>query len=165
MDTTHRRIARTLHRELCGPEGYGVERLARETGLSSRTIYHWTADEASPTLADVLRVVAQVAEEDAARANRIVDGLVAIVGMEARPAPTLTPDAPPAILALNAAAETGDVQRWAAEALADGEIDYVEASAGDRACRGARHALDRLHAAVRGAAEQTPQLALDGGRP
>lgn len=159
MDDT-RRIAMSVHRMV---DGLGLAQVVELTGISRRAGQNHAAGLCATPLPAFLSYVRACDEADRRDlAAEALDAVLGLLGREARPVATDVPERPAHLLALHTASETGDVVRWAEDALADGEISYIEAGQGVREIREARHALDELGALVRGAAARTPQLQIGG---
>jgi transcriptional regulator with XRE-family HTH domain len=120
-ETLERKLARILDNQVRGRGGYGATRLARKLGVTPRTIDRWCAEETVPSLADVLRIVAAVGEDDASRALRLVADVFELVGLLPYRAPHVPADADPlAVDVCQLAAAAGELAGAVARADADG---------------------------------------------
>lgn len=156
-----RRIAMAVDRAVTA---LGLARMVELSGIPRRTCQNHAAGVCSPSVPALLTYIRALDEAGLREVSaELLDSVLALVGREARPVAQVCPERAPAMVALHAAAETGDAIRWAEEALRDNVIDYVEAAQGQREVREARHAIDELEALVNGAAARTPQLALAAG--
>lgn len=156
-----RRIAMAVDRAV---QAFGLARLVEASGVKRRTLQNHAAGICLPNVEQLLRYARAMRDDGAPElAATFLDDVLQLAGYEARPVAAVCPETAPALAALHVSAETGDVVRWAEEALADGAIDYVEAGLGEKEIRQARHALDGFDAIVRGAAARTPQRPLELG--
>jgi hypothetical protein len=142
-------------------QAYGLAELVETSGVKRRTIQNHAAGICLPNAEHLIRYTKAAREKQPELASTFLDDYLGLAAYECRPVAAVCPEKAPALAALHVSAETGDVVRWAEEALRDGAIDYVEACQGEREVRQARHALDGFDAIVRGAAARTPQRSLE----
>lgn len=119
--------------------------LADDLGVAYRTLMAWLEPEGVvPSLDQVRQVLKACARYDAAEARRLAEEVygLADAGWFLAAAPPARPCEGDLVReVLEASAATGAVTGWAAEATADGRVDWTEAERGERAIA---HALQLL---------------------
>ena len=159
--TNERRIAMAVDRAVTK---LGLAQMVELSEVPRRTVQNHAAGVCAPSVPALLAYVAACDEAGHPEvAAELLDAVLGTVGRRAALVPVACPERAPSLLAMHVSAETGDVLRWAEDALRDGVIDYQVAAQGTKELRDLAHAADELAAVVAGAELRTPQRALGLG--